>query len=230
MAKKKILIVEDEADILSLIEWHLQSEGYDTITARDGNKGLSIAVSEHPDLILLDIMLPGMNGLEVCKSLKKNSKTAALPIVMLTAKGEEVDRIVGFELGADDYIVKPFSPRELILRIRAIFRRSEREMTEPSRIIYHDLKVDIESHRVLIGKEEIILTATEFNLLADLLQNKGKVRTRDQLLDSVWGYQFDGYARTVDTHIRRLRQKITPYEDAIETVRGVGYRFREEER
>ena len=224
---KSILIVEDEADILQLIDWHLRSEGYTTYTATDGNKGLDKAEAKIPDLILLDLILPGMDGLEVCKSLKKNSKTQNIPVVMLTAKGEEVDRIVGFELGADDYIVKPFSPRELILRIRAILRRQEKEPVEESLITYQDLQIDLESYRVWLKKEELKLTVTEFNLLMELLQNQGKVRTRDQLLDRVWGYQFDGYARTVDTHIRRLRQKIGPYAEMIETVRGIGYRFKE---
>jgi len=224
---KSILIVEDEADILQLIDWHLRSEGYTTYTATDGNKGLDKAEAKIPDLILLDLILPGMDGLEVCKSLKKNSKTQNIPVVMLTAKGEEVDRIVGFELGADDYIVKPFSPRELILRIRAILRRQEKEPVEDSLITYQDLQIDLESYRVWLKKEELKLTVTEFNLLMELLQNQGKVRTRDQLLDRVWGYQFDGYARTVDTHIRRLRQKIGPYAEMIETVRGIGYRFKE---
>ena len=224
---KSILIVEDEADIMKLIDWHLRAEGYSTYTAVDGNKGLDLAEEKTPDLVLLDLILPGMDGLEVCKSLKRNSKTQDIPVVMLTAKGEEVDRIVGFELGADDYIVKPFSPRELLLRIRAILRRYEKEPAEEAVLKYHDLHIDLESYRVWLKSEEISLTVTEFNLLMELLQNQGKVRTRDQLLDRVWGYQFDGYARTVDTHIRRLRQKIGPYADCIETVRGIGYRFKE---
>jgi len=224
---KSILIVEDEADIMKLIDWHLRAEGYSTYTAVDGNKGLDLAEEKSPDLVLLDLILPGMDGLEVCKSLKRNSKTQDIPVVMLTAKGEEVDRIVGFELGADDYIVKPFSPRELLLRIRAILRRYEKEPAEEAILKYHDLHIDLESYRVWLQGEEISLTVTEFNLLMELLQNQGKVRTRDQLLDRVWGYQFDGYARTVDTHIRRLRQKIGPYADCIETVRGIGYRFKE---
>ncbi len=230
MTPKKILIVEDESDILHLIDWHLQAEGYATITAKDGAKGLSKAIEELPDMILLDIMIPGMDGFQVCKALKKNPKTEKIPVVMLTAKGEEVDRIVGFELGADDYIVKPFSPRELVLRIRAIFKRFDKEPAEAIHLTYEDLHMDLESYRVWIADEEVSLTVTEFKLLLELLQNRGKARTRDQLLDRVWGYQFEGYARTVDTHIRRLRQKIGPYADAIETVRGIGYRFRQEEK
>jgi two-component system phosphate regulon response regulator PhoB len=224
---KAILIVEDESDIMDLIDWHLNAEGYTTYKATDGPEGIEAAEDRLPDLILLDLILPGMDGLEVCKSLQRNPKTKDIPVVMLTAKGEEVDRIVGFELGADDYIVKPFSPRELILRIRAILRRHEKEETEPVVLRYQDLKIDPDSYRAWLADEEITLTVTEFNLLMELLQNRGKVRTRDQLLDRVWGYQFDGYARTVDTHIRRLRQKIGPYATAIETVRGIGYRFKE---
>jgi len=225
---KSILIVEDETDIMNLIAWHLGNDGYTTFQAPDGQKGLELAEEKLPDLILLDLILPGMDGLEVCKSLHQNPSTKSIPVVMLTARGEEVDRIVGFELGADDYIVKPFSPRELILRIRAILRRHEKEAPEEGLLKYEDLHIDPESYRVWLKGEEITLTVTEFNLLMELLQNQGRVRTRDQLLDRVWGYQFDGYARTVDTHIRRLRQKIGPYAQAIETVRGIGYRFKEE--
>ncbi|MBC2714146.1 MAG: response regulator [Desulfobacteraceae bacterium] len=225
---KTILIVEDETDILHLVEYHLKAEGYTVLAAQDGIKGLDLAIEQLPDLIVLDLMLPGMDGLEVCKALKRNSKTENIPVVMLTAKGEEVDRIVGLELGADDYIVKPFSPRELTLRIRAILKRFDREPAEETQLQYLDLKIDLDSYKVWIEENEISLTVTEFNLLLELVQNQGRVRTRDQLLDRVWGYQFDGYARTVDTHVRRLRKKIGSYADAIETVRGIGYRFKEE--
>lgn len=225
---KTILIVEDETDILHLVEWHLRAEDYAILTAQNGIKGLDLAIEQQPDLIVLDLMLPGMDGLEVCKALKRNPKTENIPVVMLTAKGEEVDRIVGLELGADDYIVKPFSPRELTLRVRAILRRFDKEMPEETKLKYKDLLVDLDSYKVWIQGKEVALTVTEFNLLLELLQSQGRVRTRDQLLDRVWGYQFDGYARTVDTHIRRLRQKLgEEYADAIETVRGIGYRFKE---
>jgi two-component system phosphate regulon response regulator PhoB len=227
---KTILIVEDEKDILNLIEWHLRAEEYSVLKADDGIKGLDLAVEHLPDLIVLDLMLPGMDGLSVCKALKKNPKTENIPVVMLTAKGEEVDRIVGLELGADDYMVKPFSPRELSLRVRAILKRFDKkpETSEETKLKYQDLLIDMDSYRVWIQKNEVSLTVTEFKLLQELLQNRGRVRTRDQLLDRVWGYQFDGYARTVDTHIRRLRQKIgKEFADAIETVRGIGYRFKE---
>jgi len=224
---KSILIVEDESDIMNLIDWHLRADGHNTLKAGDGSKALELAEAHIPDLVLLDLILPAMDGLEVCKALKRNSKTAAIPVIMLTARGEEVDRIVGFELGADDYIVKPFSPREMILRVRAILRRHDKEPAAASVVKYMDLYIDLDSYRVWVKDEELTLTVTEFNLLMELIQNQGKVRTRDQLLDRVWGYQFDGYARTVDTHIRRLRQKIGPYATTIETVRGIGYRFRE---
>ncbi len=224
---KTILIIEDETDILHLVEYHLKAEDYSVLTAQDGTKGLDLAIEQLPDLIVLDLMLPGLDGLEVCKALKRNSKTDNIPVVMLTAKGEEVDRIVGLELGADDYIVKPFSPRELTLRIRAILKRFDRETSENTQIKYQELHIDIDSYRVWINKTEVSLTVTEFKLLLELIQNQGRVRTRDQLLDRVWGYQFDGYARTVDTHVRRLRKKIGSYADAIETVRGIGYRFKE---
>lgn len=225
---KTILVVEDETDILHLVEYHLKAEDYAVLTAQDGIKALDLAIEQLPALIVLDLMLPGLDGLEVCKALKQNSKTKNIPIVMLTAKGEEVDRIVGLELGADDYIVKPFSPRELTLRIRAILKRFDRDTSEDTQIKYQELHIDIDSYRVWINKAEVSLTVTEFKLLLELLQNKGRVRTRDQLLDRVWGYQFDGYARTVDTHVRRLRKKIGAYAGAIETVRGIGYRFKED--
>ena len=225
---RTILIVEDETDILNLIEWHLRAEKYTVLTASDGLKGLDTAIKQLPDLIVLDLMLPGMDGLEICKTLKRNPKTEHIPVIMLTAKGEEVDRIVGLELGADDYMVKPFSPRELTLRVRAVLKRSDVTPAEEKSIQYQNLRMDLDSHRVWVSENEIVLTVTEFKLLIELIQNRGRVRTRDQLLDRVWGYQFDGYARTVDTHVRRLRQKIgEEYADAIETVRGIGYRFRE---
>jgi DNA-binding response OmpR family regulator len=224
---RKILVVEDDQDILSLIEWHLKAEGYQALTEHNGRTGLDTALRERPDLIILDLMLPGMDGLEVCKMLKKSEATESIPVIMLTAKGEEVDRIVGFELGADDYMVKPFSPRELLLRIKAIIRRAETADGKPVVIRHHTLAIDPEKHAVTINELPVELTLTEYNLLFELVQNKGRVRTRDHLLNRVWGYQFEGYHRTVDTHIRRLRQKLGQLADNIETVRGIGYRFKE---
>ncbi|RJP95718.1 MAG: DNA-binding response regulator [Desulfobacteraceae bacterium] len=224
-----ILIIEDDTDILNLIEWHLRAENYAVLSATDGIKGLETAIKVLPDLIVLDLMLPGIDGLEICKTLKRNPKTEHLKVIMLTAKGEEVDRIVGLELGADDYMVKPFSPRELTLRVRAVLKRTDvAQPNEEKNIQYQNLRMDLDSHRVWVGEKEAVLTVTEFKLLKELIQNQGKVRTRDQLLDKVWGYHFDGYARTVDTHVRRLRQKLgEKYSDAIETVRGIGYRFKD---
>jgi two-component system phosphate regulon response regulator PhoB len=226
MTKETILIVEDDEDILGLLEYNVEAAGYLPIIAADGASALAKARQHTPDLILLDLMLPGMDGFEVCKELKKMPETASAPIIMLTARGEEVDRIVGLELGADDYVVKPFSPREIILRIKAILRRSGQ--SEPPRQVWRleGLAVDLDAHKVEVDTEEVQLTATEFKLLSELIRSQGRVQTRDQLLNSVWGYEFDGYARTVDTHVRRLRQKIGPYSKFVETVRGVGYRFR----
>jgi two-component system, OmpR family, phosphate regulon response regulator PhoB len=227
---KTILVVEDDTDILELVRWHLQEEGYSVLTATDGIKGLDMANKQAPDMIILDLMLPGMDGLGVCRALKGDARTKNIPVAMLTAKGEEVDRVVGFELGADDYIVKPFSPRELVLRIRAILKRYDKESGKGEKpvLAHRELRIDLASHRAWIGEEEVFLTVTEFNLLIELLKNKGRVRTRDHLLDRVWGYQFEGYARTVDTHVRRLRKKLGIYADDVETVRGIGYRFKEE--
>lgn len=227
MEKPTILVVEDEIDILRLVAHNLKSAEFGVLTAQDGYTALSLAKKHLPQLVILDLMLPGLDGFEVCKELKRSPTTEKIPVLMLTARGEEVDRIVGLELGADDYVVKPFSPRELVLRVRAILRRFAPEETAITKWQRNGLGVDFESHRVTVDNQETALTATEFRLLAELIRNLGKVLTRDQLLDKVWGYQFDGYARTVDTHIRRLRQKIGPYAEWIETVRGVGYRFQD---
>lgn len=224
---KRILVVEDDQDILNLIQWHIRAEGYEVHTAADGQMGLELALKLRPDVIILDLMLPGLDGLEICRILKKTAVTEHIPVIMLTARGEEIDRIVGFELGADDYMVKPFSPRELLLRIKAILRRTEGVSDKPVQIQHRDLCIEPEYHRASIQNTSLELTATEFGLLLELVQNRGRVRTRGQLLDRVWGYQFEGYQRTVDTHIRRLRQKLGDYADNIETVRGLGYRFKE---
>lgn len=226
MSKMNVLIVEDDQDILQLLAYNIQSSGFDVLTSRDGIEALNIARRQLPSLVLLDLMLPGLDGFEVCKELKRDPETKNIPILMLTARGEEVDRIVGLELGADDYVVKPFSIRELILRIRAILRRAESEAGTESIWSYEELRVDFDGHKASVHGEEIALTATEFKLLVELVRSRGKVQSRDQLLDKVWGYHFEGYARTVDTHVRRLRQKLDMYSDCIETVRGVGYRFK----
>lgn len=229
MSVDKILVVEDHQDTIELLKYNLTSSGCDVVTAMDGHKALEQARNETPDLILLDLMLPGIDGLEVCRRLKQEVATQHIPVIMLTAKGEEVDRVVGLELGVDDYIVKPFSPRELVLRVKAVLRRSGE--VEPKKSLgkwnREGLFVDFEAHTVECDGELVALTATEFKLFSELLQHEGKVRTRDHLLDTVWDTHFEGYSRTVDTHIRRLRQKLGPYADYIETVRGVGYRFKQ---
>lgn len=228
MNKPTIAIVEDEVDILNLLRFNLESAGYAVLTALEGNEAVSMIRRELPDLVLLDIMLPGKDGFDVCKAVKSDERTKGIPVIMLTARGEEVDRIVGLELGADDYVVKPFSPRELVLRVKAVLRRIESPETTEATWRQDQLRVELDSHRVFIKDAEVSLTATEFKLLAELLGSKGRVQTRDQLLNNVWGYQFEGYARTVDTHVRRLRQKLGPYAELVETVRGVGYRLKAE--
>lgn len=227
MSKDSILIVEDDEDIVELLAFNLQSAGFATETARDGYEGLAKARRNPPAAVILDLMLPGLDGFEVCKELKRDPKTASAPIIMLTARGEEVDRIVGLELGADDYVVKPFSPRELVLRLRSVLKRHAPEPEKRQVLARDGLSVDMAAHRVSLDGAEVALTATEFKLLAELFQSAGRVLTRDRLLNSVWGYEFEGYARTVDTHVRRLRQKLGHFADMIETVRGVGYRFKE---
>ena len=226
MSGQRILIVEDEADIRELLAFNLQREGFGVLGAENGREGLNLARERQPDLILLDVMLPGMDGFAVCRELERDSRTVSIPIIMLTARGEEVDRIVGLELGADDYVVKPFSVRELILRIRAILRRQAAAVETP-RLTRHGVSLDPSAHRAAVDGEVVDLTATEFRLLEDLLRHAGTVRSREQLLNGVWGYQFEGYARTVDTHVRRLRSKLGQAAELVETVRGVGYRFRE---
>ena len=222
----RLLVVEDENDIRQLLRFNLEREGYAVLEADNGLDGLRTASLELPDLVVLDLMLPGLDGCEVCRRLKAQTATADTPVLMLTARGEEVDRIEGFTLGADDYVVKPFSVKELVLRIRAILRRSDR--SEPGAVLSRGgLFIDVDAHRVTLGGMELALTATEFRLLEDLMRHAGAVRTREQLLNAVWGYSFDGYARTVDTHVRRLRAKLGDEASALETVRGVGYRLKD---
>lgn len=223
------MIVEDEKDIADLIAYHLKQSGFSVLTAPDGPSGLQKAKKERPGLIILDLMLPDMDGKDVCRILKSDPLTQSIPILMLTAKTEEMDRVIGFELGADDYVTKPFSPRELVLRVQAILRRKEVPREEEKIIRIGDLMIDTDRHRVSVKDKPIRLTSTEFKLLLELVSKRGRVQTRDHLLDKVWGYTYEGYARTVDTHIRRLREKLDPMGNYIETLRGLGYRFREEE-
>ncbi len=225
MSQELVLIVEDEADIRDLLAFTLERAGFETIQAEEGLLGLELARARHIDIILLDVMLPKKDGFQVCKELERDASTAHIPIIMLTARGEEVDRIVGLELGADDYVVKPFSVRELILRIRAILRRQEQVQQNPS-LQKHGIHLDPSAHIATVQGQALELTATEFRLLEDVMRHAGSVRSREQLLNSVWGYQFEGYARTVDTHVRRLRAKLGVCAENLETVRGVGYRFK----
>ncbi len=226
MVKNKILVVEDEEDICQLVSYHLEQEGFEVEVCGNGLDAVDLAESENPGLVILDIMLPGMVGTEVCKTLKQNEETRHIPIVMLTAKGEEIDRVVGFELGADDYVTKPFSPRELILRVKAILKRIQSADDKADVIQLNAISVNIPKHEVRINGEAVDLTATEFKLLLILAERKGRVQTRDMLLESVWGYEYVGFTRTVDTHMRRLRAKLGECGEYIETVRGVGYRIR----
>jgi two-component system phosphate regulon response regulator PhoB len=226
---KKILVVDDEEDILNLLSYNLEKAGFLVVTAEDGPEALELAVKECPDLILLDIMLPNMEGTEVLKRLKAEGATEGVPVIMLTAKGEEIDRIVGFELGVDDYITKPFSPRELILRVRAIFKRTTDEAPKRASEVmsFNELTLDSARHRVTVEGKLVELTSREFKLLSALLSARGRVLTRDKILDIAWGHDFFVTPRTVDTHIRRLRGKLGGAGAYIETVRGMGYRFTE---
>lgn len=226
MSAPLILVVDDEQDIRDLLAFNLRREGYETESAADGVAALEAARTCRPSLILLDVMLPRMDGLEVCRELGKDRATADIPVIMLTARGDEVDRIVGFELGADDYVVKPFNIRELVLRIKAMLRRHSGEKEADHSLHCHGVSLDPLAHRVTVEGEPVDLTAIQFCLLQDLMSNPGCVRSRDELLRSVWDYQFDGYDRTVDTHIKRLRARLGSAADIIETVRGVGYRCR----
>jgi two-component system phosphate regulon response regulator PhoB len=226
MKQSKILVVEDDHDIAQLLAITMKKAGLEVAISENGSEALTLIRRHPPDLLILDLMLPGMDGFEVCKEMKREPRTAAVPVLILTARGEEIDRIIGLELGADDYVVKPFSPRELLLRVRAILRRSGQDYQPRALFRKSGLEIDFEGHRVSLDGKEIVLTATEFKLLTELANNQGKVLNREQLLDRVWGYHFEGYARTVDTHIRRLRQKLLICADWIETVRGVGYRFK----
>ncbi|HET9417761.1 MAG TPA: winged helix-turn-helix domain-containing protein [Chthoniobacterales bacterium] len=228
MSSKTILIVEDEKDVVDLLSLNLRKAGgFVVATATDGATGLTKARDENPALIILDLMLPKMPGLEVCKILKTDPATRHIPIMMLTAKAEEIDRIVGLEFGADDYVVKPFSPREVVLRIRAILRRGAAEQSA-DRLSAGPITIDPARHRVSVEGKQVELTSLEFRLLHMLMQRRGRVQERDRLLNDVWGYESVIDTRTVDTHVRRLREKLGKAGDVIETVRGFGYRLREE--
>ena len=225
MPSDTILAVDDEVHILELISFNLKAAGYHVVTALTGEEALKRCEVERPSLVLLDIMLPGIDGLEVCRRLKGDRMTSNIPIIMLTARGDEVDKILGLELGADDYITKPFSVRELGARVKSLLRRvAPQQESEPQTLRAGDIMIDITNYEAFKGGEKLSLTLKEFELLKVLVLSRGKVLTRDFLLDRIWGYEYYGETRTVDVHIRHLRQKLgeDPY---IETVRGVGYRF-----
>lgn len=223
----QVLVVEDEADISALVKHYLEKEGYRVLVVPDGAKGLAEAERRKPDLLILDLMLPGIDGLEVCKKIRGRSETASIPVLMLTAKGEESDKIIGLELGADDYLTKPFSPRELVARVKALLRRTQPSGTAAI-LRYGKIILDPIRHEVRLGEKEIVLTAKEFGLLSILLSNRGRVLTRDVLLNQVWGYDYFGTTRTVDVHVRRLREKIPLLSEAIQTVKSLGYKIKDE--
>lgn len=223
-----ILVVEDEKDLLDILEYNLKKEGYLVKSSMDGQGALrQLDLTPIPELVVLDLMLPDMSGIEICRRLRANPKTKNIPVLMLTAKSEEIDRVIGFEVGADDYVTKPFSVRELLLRIKALLKRSAAQEPPSEEIIFGALRIDVPGHRVWVNDEETVLTALEFNLLTTLYKRKGRVQTRDVLLCDVWDINADVTTRTVDTHVKRLREKISSAGTYIETVRGVGYRFSE---
>lgn len=228
MSTPTVLIVEDEADLLKLIEFNMRQAGFATFAATTGSEAIEIARRERPDVILLDLMLPDVQGTDVCRTLRAQPETADVPILMVTARGEEIDRVVGFEIGADDYVVKPFSPRELVLRVKAVLKRTHRAPADASGahdvLRFGELEVDISAHEVRVDGDLVDLTALEFRLITTLMQRAGRVQSRDQLLDDVWG-DVSVTTRTVDTHVKRLREKLGDAARYVETVRGVGYRF-----
>ena len=227
MANEKILVVDDEEHILELISFNLTNNGYKVIKANNGIDAVRLAIEEKPKLILLDLMIPGKDGYDVCREVRSNSEIRNIPIIMLTAKSEELDKILGLELGADDYITKPFSVRELLARVKAVLRRFSVVEPESSVLVFGNLKADCEKREIHV-KDKLDLTLKEFELLEILIRNKGKILTRDTLLDKIWGYEYIGETRTVDVHIRYLRKKVEEDDKnpkLIETIRGVGYRF-----
>ncbi|MCP5056636.1 MAG: response regulator [bacterium] len=222
---ERVLIVDDEPDLLELVRFHLAQAGYDVAVSQSGRDGLEQVRRSPPDLLILDLMLPDLPGTEVCRKIRADPQLAGLPILMLTAKSEEVDRVVGFELGADDYVAKPFSPRELTLRVGAILRRVHLEAANEGSMGRDGLHLDPERHRCEVDGQDVELTAKEFRLLATLMRRPGRVMSRQFLLDEAWGTDITVTERTIDTHLKRLREKLGPAGELIETVRGVGYRF-----
>ena len=229
MTKLKILVVDDEPDALEILGFKLKEAGYLPLLAKDGTRAIAIARDERPALIVLDLMLPEVDGLEVCKILRRDPGTASIPILMLTARAAEMDRVLGLELGADDYVTKPFSPRELVLRIKKLLARAKAADDPVTQLRFGELEIDVPRHVVTLAGTPVVLTATEFKLLEILARRRGRVQTRERLLQDVWGYENPIDSRTVDTHMRRLREKIGIAAAYLETIRGVGYRFKAEE-
>jgi two-component system alkaline phosphatase synthesis response regulator PhoP len=221
----RVLVVEDSADIADLIRHYLERAGHVVLHEASGSAGLAAARATPPDVMILDLMLPGLDGIQVCQALRGDVATAAVPIVMLTARGEESDRIRGLEIGADDYVTKPFSPKELVARVTALLRRAGRPAEQRARLSYGPIAIDVERHEVRVGAEKVRLTAKEFLLLKYLVEHRGRVLSRDRLLTDVWGYQYTGGTRTVDVHVRRLREKIPLLATALGTVKQFGYRL-----
>ena len=223
---QKILIIEDEPDIRKTLEYNISREGYDVISASSLSEGREKLESASFSLLLLDLMLPDGSGLDLCRELKQDKSLSSMPVIILTAKDDEVDKVVGFELGADDYVTKPFSVRELILRVKAVLKRGERKSDNMEvQRQFGELKIDVDSHEVFVNNEQVSLTALEFKLLRQLVDRRGRVQSRDQLLSDVWGYSSDVTTRTVDTHIKRLREKLGGMGKYVQTIRGVGYKF-----
>jgi two-component system phosphate regulon response regulator PhoB len=229
MPKRTVLAIDDEKDLIELVRYNLEKEGFQVKGARDGESGLALALQDQPDVVLVDLMLPGIDGLEVCRRLRSDSRTSGIPLIMLTAKSGESDRVVGLELGADDYVTKPFSTRELVARVRALLRRTSSRQEPSGRIRRGDLNIDVDRREVVCGDQPVVLTATEFRLLHFLAGHPGRVFTRSELIDNVLGRDVAVLDRTVDVHVMALRRKLGLRGPWIETVRGFGYRFREEE-
>jgi DNA-binding response OmpR family regulator len=224
----RILVVDDEPDALEVLGFKLREASYEPIFARDGAQAITSARSERPALIVLDLMLPEVNGIDVCKILRRDPETAKIPIIMLTARATEMDRVLGLELGADDYVTKPFSPRELVLRIKKLLERTRAPESSDPLLRFGTLRIDVAAHEVTTANGPVTLTATEFKLLELLARRRGRVQTRERLLQDIWGYEGSIDTRTVDTHVRRLREKLGADADYLETIRGVGYRLRQE--
>lgn len=223
---EKVLVVDDEQNILELLEYNLKREGYDVLRADTGEMAVALLEKVRPDIVLLDQMLPGIDGLNVLKKIRSDESLAGMPVIMVTARSEEIDKIIGLELGADDYITKPFSVRELSARVKALLRRTKKSDTQmPAMLNFKRLNVDTIGYKACIGEEKLLLTLKEFDLLVLLMSNGSQVFTRDAILNKVWGYDYFGETRTVDVHITNLRRKLREYGEYIETVRGVGYRF-----